>query len=683
MSATAQIKQKLEKLRAEIAHHDHQYHVLDQPEIGDYEYDQLFQELLKLEAQYPELQTPDSPALRVGGKPLGQFEKIKHRKPMLSLQNSYSIEDIAAFDERVHRALGSSGNIEYFCEPKLDGLAVELIYENGILVGALTRGDGEVGENVISNIRTLKSLPLRLRESPNSEIFEIRGEVLILKNDFKTLNEAQEEAGSITFANPRNAAAGTIRQLDPGIVATRPLKMFCYSYGFVSKLPVQTQSEFMQLLKKLGLPTVGIEKLKKLSPKAGLATQVTGFKEAQEYYNQIQELRHELPFEIDGIVIKVNSLRLQEELGTIARSPRWANAAKFKPERALTKVKQIVVQVGRTGALTPVAIMEPVKVGGVQITHATLHNQEEVQRKDVRVGDSVWIHRAGDVIPEIIEVDLTKRPEKSKAFKMPKDCPACGSEAVLVEGEVVTRCMNPVCPAKLKESLVHFVSRKAMNIEKLGDKIIAQLLEKGLVSSFSDIYRLKETDLLKLERQGEKSAQNIVASITKSKKTSLNRFIYALGIRHVGEQTARTLASHFRSLENFVAATPEELVTVPDVGPTMAESIADTLMQKTLKKEIHDLIKLGIEFEASTAQPKSEALKGLNIVITGSLPVERDQIKEMILSAGGKSSSSVSKNTDYVLAGEAAGSKLEKAQELGVAVLSWDDFQKLLKEKAP
>lgn len=678
MSASPKVKARLKELRETIAHHDYLYHGLDQPEIADYEYDQLFRELLDLEAKYPELQSSDSPALRVGGKPLEQFEKQKHRRPMLSLQNSYSLEDIEAFDERLRRALGSNEKIEYFCEPKLDGLAVELIYENALLTGALTRGDGETGENVISNIRTLKSLPLRLKEDPQSEIFEVRGEVLILKEDFRRLNESQQEAGAITFANPRNAAAGTIRQLDPSITATRPLRMYCYAPGFVSQHSARSQMEYLQKIRELGLPTVGVSEIKKLSPKSGLASLAQGFEEAQKYYESIQKLRHDLPFEIDGIVIKVNSFHLQEELGTIARSPRWANAAKFKPERALTSIKEIITQVGRTGALTPVAIMEPVKVGGVTITNATLHNQEEIERKDVREGDTVWVHRAGDVIPEIIEVDLSKRPKNSKPFKLPTDCPSCDEPVVLPEGEVVYRCMNPVCPAKLKESLIHFVSRKAMNIEKLGEKIVAQLLDSGLIRSYSDIYRLNEEKILSLDRQGEKSTQNILKSIEKSKSTTMSRFIYALGIRHVGEQTARTLTSHFGSLEAFMKASPEELIEVPDIGPKVAESISEALSQKTLQKEIKDLLSLGIEFEKPKTSKRGSALKGLNIVVTGTLPLGRDEIKELIISQGGKSSSSVSKKTDYVLAGESAGSKLDKANELGVKVLGWDEFQELV-----
>lgn len=680
MSKNTKVEKRIQELKQQISHHDYLYHSLDQPEISDYNYDRLFEELKKLEDQYPEFKTPDSPTLRVGGQPLEFFEKVRHRRPMLSLQNSYSIEDIEAFDERIRRALGTRDDLEYFCEPKLDGLAVELIYENSVLTSALTRGDGETGENIYSNVRTLKSVPLRLRKDPNSEIFEIRGEILMTKEDFKKLNEAQQESGGITFANPRNAAAGTVRQLDPNIAATRPLRMFCYAPGYTSKPPAKNQIEYLKLLKDLGLQTVGISELKKLSPRTGLASLVEGSKKAQEYYKQIEDLRHDLPFEIDGIVIKVNSFHLQEELGTVARSPRWANAAKFKPERTLTQIENIQVQVGRTGALTPVAIMKPAKVGGVTITNATLHNQEEIQRKDVRIGDSVWIHRAGDVIPEVIEVDLSKRPKNSKPFKMPDHCPSCNEPVVLPEGEVVLRCMNPICPAQVREGLVHFVSRKAMNIDKLGEKIVTQMLDEGLITGYSDLYRLKKDDILKMERQGEKSAENIIKSIEKSKKSTLPRFIYALGIRHVGEQTARTLAAHFGSLDEILKAKEEDFIHVPDIGPKVAESLAESLRKKTLQKEIKELLKLGVHFEQTSQSKKGDKLKGLNIVVTGTLPMGREEIKELILRMGGKSSSSVSKNTDYVLAGESAGSKLDKAQELGIPVLNWEEFQEILQK---
>lgn len=669
-SSERQAAERIDELRRLLLEHDYKYYVLDQPEITDYQYDQLFQELKGLEEAHPEYLTTDSPTQRVGGVPLSQFDKAPHRSPMLSLQNSYSPEDILAFDERVRKFLKFNGDVEYLCEPKLDGLAIELIYENGELIQALTRGDGEVGEVVTSNIRTLRSVPLKIKGSHWPPRLEVRGEVLMLKEDFRQLNEQQQESGATTFANPRNAAAGTIRQLDPKVVAQRPLRMFCYSPGTREGLEFESQMKFMEQLKSWGFSTVG-----------HLSRQVSNAQEAVAYYHELEGLRHSLPFEIDGMVLKVNSWKLQEALGNIARSPRWANAAKFKPEQALTRIKDIVVQVGRTGALTPVAIMEPVQVGGVKVTHATLHNEQEIQRKDVRVGDWVLVHRAGDVIPEIIEVVLDRRPKDSQVFQMPYSCPACGSASVQVEGEVIRRCVNPLCPAMSKESLKHFASRRAMNIDKLGDKIIEALFEAKLVQRFSDLYKLKVEDLLSLERQGPKSAQNIISSIAKSQNPKLDRFIYALGIRFVGDQTARSLARHFAALDPLMSATQEELEKIEDIGPKVAQSITQAFGQKELVEEIHRLLELGVKPQSppSTKKEGGMPLQGLSFVVTGTLPMGREEVHELIASLGGKTSSSVSRKTSYLLAGESAGSKLEKAQELKIKILNWEDFQNLLK----
>ena len=669
-SSERQAAKRIDELRRLLLEHDYKYYVLDQPEITDYQYDQLFQELKGLEEAHPEYLTTDSPTQRVGGVPLSQFDKAPHRSPMLSLQNSYSPEDILAFDERVRKFLKFNGDVEYLCEPKLDGLAIELIYENGELIQALTRGDGEVGEVVTSNIRTLRSVPLKIKGSHWPPRLEVRGEVLMLKEDFRQLNEQQQESGATTFANPRNAAAGTIRQLDPKVVAQRPLRMFCYSPGTREGLEFESQMKFMEQLKSWGFSTVG-----------HLSRQVSNAQEAVAYYHELEGLRHSLPFEIDGMVLKVNSWKLQEALGNIARSPRWANAAKFKPEQALTRIKDIVVQVGRTGALTPVAIMEPVQVGGVKVTHATLHNEQEIQRKDVRVGDWVLVHRAGDVIPEIIEVVLDRRPKDSQVFQMPYSCPACGSASVQVEGEVIRRCVNPLCPAMSKESLKHFASRRAMNIDKLGDKIIEALFEAKLVQRFSDLYKLKVEDLLSLERQGPKSAQNIISSIAKSQNPKLDRFIYALGIRFVGDQTARSLARHFAALDPLMSATQEELEKIEDIGPKVAQSITQAFGQKELVEEIHRLLELGVKPQSppSTKKEGGMPLQGLSFVVTGTLPMGREEVHELIASLGGKTSSSVSRKTSYLLAGESAGSKLEKAQELKIKILNWEDFQNLLK----
>lgn len=678
---------RIDELRVLIHEHDYNYHVLDKPKISDFEYDQLFRELQDLESANPDLVTSDSPTQRVGAEALEAFEKVAHRRPMLSLSNTYSVDEVREFDERVRKFLESDKPVEYFCELKFDGLAIELIYENGQLKGALTRGDGATGENVLSNVRTMRSVPLALKgKSP--PLLEVRGEVLMLKQEFAKLNEAQQEAGEQPFANPRNAAAGAIRQLDPKITARRPLRMFCYAPGVIEGVKVTSQEDWLDYLRQQGLPALHSAPWSKIRPRIekGYSAEIPlgavchGIEEAVEYYETIRKHRHELPFDIDGIVIKVNSFALQDRLGTIARSPRWASAAKFPPEQATTTVDDIIVQVGRTGALTPVAVMHPVRVGGVTVTNATLHNQSEIDRKDVRIGDTVIVQRAGDVIPEVVQVVMEKRPAKSKPFKIPHDCPVCGEPAVLPEGEVVTRCVNSLCPAILNESLKHFASRRAMNIEDLGDKILEQMTANQLVGSFSDLYKLTKDDVLSLERQGDKSAQNIIDSIEKSRHTTLARFIYALGIRFVGEQTAKTLAAHFKTLDHFLESSEEQLVEVEDVGPKVAASIVQRLKNKDFVKEIERLINNGVEIEKpKKVSAASQKLAGVSIVITGTLPMGRDEIKDLILSLGGKSPGSVSKNTNYVLAGDEAGSKLEKAQELGVEILDWDGFQKLIR----
>jgi DNA ligase (NAD+) len=669
-------QRQIADLRAQIREHDYLYYVLDQPKISDYEYDKLFKELQSLEERHPELISPDSPTRRVGGEALEKFTKRDHRRPMISLQNTYNEDEILEFDERVKKFLGDDSDVEYFCEPKLDGLAVELVYEDGQLVSALTRGDGQTGEEVISNIRTLRSVPLRLKAAKPPPILEVRGEVLMNKKDFAKLNEAQQESGLMTFANPRNAAAGSLRQLDPRITAARALRMFCYAPGVVDGIKVRSQQEWIDLLCEFGLPTlrdVACEGFKLLQKLEGPGSAVA-------FYRRIDELRHKLPFEIDGVVIKVNNFALQEELGTVARSPRWATAAKFKPEAATTVIKEIVVQVGRTGALTPVAIMEPVRVGGVTVTNASLHNQDEIDRKDARVGDTVLVHRAGDVIPEIVSVVLDKRPAKSKPFKLPSKCPSCGEPVIQAEGEVILRCVNQLCPAIVVEALKHFASKRAMDIDKLGDRLIEQLVEAKLISKFSDLYRLTKEDLLSLERQGEKSASNIIESIAASKKTTLQRLLHALGIRFVGETTARALADHFGDIGSLMKASAAELLEVPDIGPKVAEAITSAFARAVLRKEIEALLNLGVKPAApKRASAKGGALAGLNIVVTGTLPMDRDEVKDLIAEHGGKSASSVSKNTNYVLAGDAAGSKLDKARELGVPVIGWDEFQALLK----
>lgn len=649
---------------------DYHYYVLDSPLLTDFEYDKLYSELLELEKKHPDWVAPDSPTQRVGGKVLDEFEKIAHRIPMLSLQNSYNIEELRDFDQRAKRELGLKANeeIEYFAEPKLDGLAMELIYEKGRLTGALTRGDGTTGESVLHNVVTIRGLPTDIVDLHKTDIFEVRGEILMYKKDFLELNNQQVEEGETPFANPRNAAAGSIRQLDSSIAASRPLRFFAYSLGESSRA-FKTQADLMSYLAKHGFHTAG-----------QIARPCSGIDTACDYYLDIEKKRSSLPFEIDGIVVKVNSFAIQRELGFVARSPRWATAAKFKPEQSQTRVNDILIQVGRTGALTPVAIMEPVKVGGVTITNATLHNQDEVDRKDVRIGDTVIIHRAGDVIPEIVSVVMDKRPKNAKPFRLPERCPVCDSVVSRAEGEVVTRCVNRQCPAVLSESIKHFVGRRAMNADGLGDRIIEALIKAGYIKRFSDLYRLKKSDVLSLERQGEKSAQNIIDSIELTKKTTLPRLIYALGIRHVGEATAKTLARRFGTVEALLDASQDALLSAKDVGPVMAEAIAIALQNSEMRKELKDLKKLGVTYDEVLA-PKANTnspLSGKKIVITGTLPVDRDAAKDLLEQAGAIIASSVSKKTDYVLVGEDPGSKLATAQSLGIKILSWDEIQALL-----
>lgn len=655
------------ELKKIIRRHDELYHVNDSPEISDYEYDQLFSELLELEKSNPDLDISDSPSHRVGGIAIAQFHKAAHRIPMLSLSNSYSPEDILEFDLRVKRFLRSEAAVEYFAELKLDGLSMELVYENGVLIRALTRGDGVVGEDVTHNVKTIKSIPLKLKAKSPPKLLEVRGEVLIFKKDFVEMNHAYEEQGLQVFANPRNAAAGTVRQLDPKIAASRPLKFVAYALGAIDGIHFKTQIEIEEILKELGLPT--LEK--------NLVVCSQKIEDVVDYYHRIENIRETLDFDIDGIVVKVNSLSLQEDLGLVARSPRWATAAKFKPTQAETIVEEIQVQVGRTGAMTPVAIMKPVKVSGVTITNATLHNQDEIDRKDIRVGDTVIIQRAGDVIPEVVAVILAKRLPSSKPFKIPAICPSCNTKAVKQEDDAVLRCPNPFCRAVLIESLKHFVSRRAMNVEKVGEKLLQGFFDAGLVEKFSDLYALEKAELLRLERQGEKSVDHILKSIQTSKKTTLARFIYALGIRFVGEQTAKLLADHFLIIENFMASGKEELETIPEIGPKVSASILEWLGEKRCQNEVRALLKAGIEFEKSKRNAEGP-LTGKSFVVTGTLPVKRDEAHEFIEKNGGKLLSGVSSKLSYLVVGDDPGSKVDKAQALGVDIISWDDLQKLI-----
>lgn len=670
MIKTRMSQKRYQELIQEISHHDYLYHVLDRPLISDYQYDQLFAELLDLEKKNPQWIQENSPSKRVGAQPLDSFTKVDHRIPMLSLSNSYSLDDLKDFHERVQKFLKSDEPIEYFVEPKFDGLSMELVYERGVLTRAITRGDGVTGEDVTQNIRTIKSIPLSIENAP--ALLEVRGEVLIFKNDFVKMNQQQQDDGLQSFANPRNAAAGTVRQLDSLVAASRPLRFFAYALGAVDGVQFNTQEDIEKYFALKKIPTL-------LTSHPDLVKTCPTIHEVCEYYNLIEKVRPQLPFEIDGIVVKTNSLKLQDDLGLIARSPRWATAAKFKPEQAETIVEDIVVQVGRTGALTPVAQMKPVKVGGVTITNATLHNQDEIDRKDVRIGDSVIIQRAGDVIPEIVEVLLSKRPVYSKPFRIPDHCPVCEGPVAQSPDEAVKRCTNPFCTAVIKEGLKHFVSRRALNMEKVGDRLIEALVDQKLVTRFSDLFKLNAEMLLQLDRQGEKSVENILRSIRESKNTQLSRLIHGLGIRYVGEQTAKHLADHFLDISRLARASKDELLQVPEIGEKVATSILQFFQRKEIQEEIAELLKCGLQFEA----PKRAAqgvLEGKSFVITGTLPIKRDEAKDLIEANGGKILGSVSSKLNYLVVGDDPGSKAEKASSLGVQIIDWNQLLNMLKD---
>ena len=672
-----QVELRIKQLTSEIKEHNRLYHTLDRPEISDYQYDQLFQELLKLEEQFPELALKDSPTQQVGGSVLESFVKVQHRKPMLSLQNTYSPEEIREFEVKIQRQLHDDSPVEFFCSPKYDGVAMELVYEEGHLRQAITRGDGVTGEDVFNNVKTIQNVPLRLEGQKIPKRLDVRGEILIFKKDFLQLNEDQKIREQPTFANPRNAAAGTLRQLDSRIAKQRRLTMFCYSLGHREGFEPQSQADFEAQIGEMKLPVMETGKKGPLNP-SQLSKICRGADEVIEYYGEMNSFRQNLDFEIDGIVVKVNSFALQQSLGEIARSPRWAFAAKFTPEQAETLIKDIVVQVGRTGALTPVAIMEPVSVGGVTITQATLHNQGEINRKGLHIGARVLIHRAGDVIPEIISVIKDPNSSPPKPFQIPQACPSCQSQTLQAPGEAIRRCMNPLCPSQRMEKLKHFVSRNAMNMESLGSRLMEIFFEEKLIQSLPDLYRLKKEDLLKLPGQGEKSSQNILESLEKSRTPEFHRFIYSLGIRFVGAQTARTLAQHFRTPENFLKASEEELMALPDVGPKVTSSIAAHLKTEAFQKEVSDL--LSFISPAEVQAPSLQAsFSGMSFVVTGTLPIPRNEVQDLIRQAGGQVNSSVSKKTHVLVAGDKAGTKLEKAQRLGVSVWSWEEFKEQIK----
>ncbi len=659
----------IRSLREKINYHNHRYYVLDDPELSDAAYDRLFRELEDLEKQHPELLSSDSPTQRVGAAPLKTFETVRHVLPMLSLANCFTSDEVLEFDQRIKRYLKITGDIEYVVEAKLDGVALELVYEQGGLLVGSTRGDGTTGEDVTLNVKTIRSIPLRLFSVEGTSIPErlsVRGEVFLGKKEFKNLNAQREIRGESPFANPRNAAAGSLRQLDPKITAARPLDIFCHGLGDVSGVSYATHWSVLDSFVKLGL---------KVNP---LRYKCSSINDVIVRYREIQDMRNDLNYEIDGVVIKVNDCTLQERLGTISRSPRWAIAYKFEAHQEVTTIKDIIIQVGRTGALTPVALMEPVRVGGVEVSRATLHNQDEINKKDIRIGDTVIVQRAGDVIPEVVKVVTSKRTGKERHFVFPARCPVCGSDVIKAEDEVVSRCLGLSCPAKLKEALKHFSSKGAMNIDGLGDKIVSQLVERELVRDVSDLYFLTLQDLVQVERLAEKSAENLLDAVQKSKGAGLDRVIYALGIRHVGEHTAKVLVNSLGDLEQIMNADEASLVNIREVGPEVARSVVQFFKQKSNRVTIDRLKKAGVSLGVVKSDAK-KSLQGRTFVFTGGLEgYTRGEAKRLVEERGGMVSSSVSSKTSYLVAGESPGSKLKKASELQVKILSVDDFRKLL-----
>ncbi len=678
-----EVTQRVQVLRDELELHNHFYYVLDDPRIPDADYDRLFRELQELEAANPELITPESPTQRVGGAPLPQFTSVRHATPMLSLNNCFSEQELEDFHRRIRDALGIDA-IEYVAEPKLDGLAVSLVYESGKLVRAATRGDGSEGEDITANIRTLRSIPLKLRGMDWPHSLDVRGEVYMPKAGFARMNEEAAEKGEKVFVNPRNAAAGSLRQLDPRITANRPLQFYAYATGLLdAKSRPDTHWELLSKLREWGFPVCDLDE------------RVEGLQGCLSYYAKLEKMRAKLPFEIDGVVYKLDRLAWRDEVGFVARAPRWAIAHKYPAEEVSTRLLDVEFQVGRTGTLTPVARLQPVFVGGVTVSNATLHNMDEINRLGVRIGDTVVVRRAGDVIPEVLKVVAEQRPKDARTIHLPETCPVCASPVVQAENEVAARCSAGLtCRAQLHGALMHFVSRRAMDIEGLGDKLLAQLIDQGLVRSPADIYQLTAEQLAQLERMAEKSADNVIAAIEHSKQTSLERFLYALGIRDVGETTARDLARHFRQLDAIVDAAQADLHSVhaekdkdrcptlrevPDVGPIVAAHIAQFFTEPQNLAVIAELRQAGVHWPEVAMVKSDGPLAGKTLVLTGSLSgMSRDQAQARIEAAGGKVTSSVSKKTDYVVAGESPGSKLAKAEKLGVTVLDEAGLMELL-----
>jgi DNA ligase (NAD+) len=668
-AAPTAVKKEIENLREKLRHHEYQYYVLDEPEISDAAYDRMMNRLKELEEAHPELVTPDSLTVRVGGAPREGFSTVRHARPMLSLDNAFSYDALREWDRRVREGSGQE-KIEYIAEHKFDGLSVSLQYEDGVLTRGVTRGDGTTGEDVTPNVKTIRSIPLRVDAALLKRIklradFEVRGEVMMTRKAFEALNRQQEQIGGKIFVNPRNSAAGAVRVLDPAITAARRLDFFAYYLLVDGKVPSAKHSESLQVLKQLRFRASDDWKL------------CQGIDAVIAYCEEWDAKREKLPYEIDGVVIKVNSIPIQNELGYTAKAPRWAIAYKYPARQETTAVNDIIVQVGRTGTLTPVAMLEPVQVGGVTVGRSTLHNMDEIERLGLEIGDTVLIERAGEVIPHVLKV--VKEGKNRKPFRMPKNCPECGSAIHHVEGEVAYRCVNAACPAKRKESILHFAGRHAMNIDGLGEKIMDQLVDNGIVKDVADLYSLKLEDLSALERMAEKSAQNLLDEIEASKKNSLARLIYALGIQFVGERTGQLLAEHFSSLEELAAAKEEQLIKVPEVGPKVAASIAEFFSEPANLKLIKKLSKAGVHPTAEKRKVKSDKFAGKSFVFTGGLANRsREEAGEIVQQHGGKVSSSVSKKTDYVVVGTDPGSKYDKAKGLGVAILTEHEFEKLL-----
>ena len=660
------IRKRINELKEEIEKHNHYYYVLDNPIVSDTEWDNLFKELETLESEYPNLIDINSPTQRVGAKPLDRFKTDKHRIPMLSLSNAMNNEELQSFNERIKKLLETKNQIEYMAEPKLDGIGVELIYQDGVFLKGLTRGDGFEGEDITQNIRTIKSVPLRLIGKNFPGLLEVRGEVFIKKTDFKKLNENQINKGLQIFANPRNAAAGSLRQLDAKITAKRPLSINCYEPGVIEGKQFKTQEEFLFYIKSVGIPVNNLIK------------KVVGSENIIKYHNNLEDQRNELDYEIDGTVFKLNKYIEREKAGSRSRSPRWAIAGKFKAQQVTSNIVSISVQVGRTGALTPVAKVNPVYVSGVTVTNITLHNQDEIDRKDIRIGDKVLIERSGDVIPKIVKV-VSRENKNAVKYKIKEECPSCEKPTVKIDGDAVTRCVNAYCPAQFKGRIQHFCSKLAMNIDGLGEKIVEQLINNGLIKKLEDIYSINELELARLDRMGTKSARNIITSINQSKNTTFSRFVYSLGIRNVGEHTAKTLEKHFNSnIENFMQANENQLIEIDEIGEIVAQSIVSFWENKENVNSIKRCLNRGVKI-SEPEKNKSDHLKDTIFVFTGTLNLlNRNDAKKKVELSGGTSKNSLTKNTSFLVTGNKTGSKVDKAKNMGIHILNEDEFIKLV-----